>query len=199
MTQWTGYDQLKPHVKASANIICAQFLVPSAGGWRASDPYPDHPSGLAVDYMVPLETGNLIKAFLHQHWDDHNVQYYIWQQRYHGSKTDVAGNLMEDRGSPTANHKDHVHVTYKPIGKAPDDTTGAQKLEDAVTAPLDYAKAVYDALTGVVNAFSFLTKPENWKRVAWFLLGVVLASIGLFKLDAPGMPKVASLAKKAVR
>ena len=38
------------------------------------------------------------------------VTYVIWRQRYN----DGSGfSPMEDRGSPTANHMDHVHVSFQ--------------------------------------------------------------------------------------
>ena len=33
--------------------------VAEVGGYRASDPYPDHPSGRAVDVMVPADHGRV--------------------------------------------------------------------------------------------------------------------------------------------
>ena len=37
------------------------------------------------------------------------MQYVIWEQRYW--EPGSSWELMEDRGSITANHYDHVHVT----------------------------------------------------------------------------------------
>ena len=53
--------------------------------------------------------GDSIAAWVQSHVGEFNVKYIIWRQRYWepGSSWDP----MEDRGSPTANHYDHVHVT----------------------------------------------------------------------------------------
>ena len=56
--------------------------------------------------------GDAVAAWVQSHVGEFNVEYVIWRQRYWtpGSSWDP----MEDRGSPTANHMDHVHVTVAP-------------------------------------------------------------------------------------
>jgi hypothetical protein len=82
------------------------------GGTRASaaDPH-GHPSGLALDYMSNVALGDAIVAYHVAHWSELGVEYIIWQQRMLSSPGG-AWKAMEDRGSPTANHMDHVHVNY---------------------------------------------------------------------------------------
>lgn len=94
--------------------------VGSIGGYRA-DNLPDHPSGLALDVMIPnpmsptgIALGNTITAFLMKNADKLNVDYTIWRQTFRAA--DGRSNVMEDRGDPTQNHFDHVHVTTKPGG-----------------------------------------------------------------------------------
>jgi hypothetical protein len=85
------------------------------GGTRASATDPGgHPSGLALDYMVLSNTGlgEAIVAYHIAHWNDLGVEYIIYKQRILQSPTG-AWSGMEDRGSPTANHMDHVHVNYR--------------------------------------------------------------------------------------
>jgi hypothetical protein len=84
------------------------------GGTRASArDMAGHPSGNALDYMVLGDAGlgDAILAYHKAHWADLGVQYVIWQQKYYDSPTS-AGSFMEDRGSVTQNHYDHVHVNY---------------------------------------------------------------------------------------
>jgi hypothetical protein len=100
-----------------ARAVAQRFPdVQTIGGWRASDPYPDHPSGRAVDIMIPnyesnegRELGNRIKNYLFTHREFFNIEYMIWRQMYIPSAGQP--NQMEDRGDPTQNHFDHVHVT----------------------------------------------------------------------------------------
>ena len=84
------------------------FGISSIGGYRPNA--GEHSTGQAVDFMVSSSsTGDAIAEFVQANAGTYDVQYMIWEQRYWepGSSWD----LMEDRGSATANHYDHVHVT----------------------------------------------------------------------------------------
>jgi hypothetical protein len=106
---------VRPQAQAAANAVVSN--VPGAdgitiGGTRASAADPGgHPSGLALDYMCNVALGEAIAAYHIAHWDELGVEYIIWQQRMLSSPGG-SWKLMEDRGSPTANHMDHVHVNY---------------------------------------------------------------------------------------
>ena len=108
---------VKPQAQAAANAVVSD--VPGAagltiGGTRASAVDPKgHPSGLALDYMVNSDRalGDAIVAYQIANWDRLGVSYVIWQQQILTSPTG-AWKAMADRGSPTANHRDHVHVNY---------------------------------------------------------------------------------------
>jgi hypothetical protein len=56
--------------------------------------------------------GDAIAQYQIEHWDELGVEYVIWQQRILSSPTG-SWKPMEDRGSTTANHYDHVHVNYR--------------------------------------------------------------------------------------
>ena len=108
---------VRPQVQAAANVLVSS--VPGVagltlGGTRSSatDPH-GHPSGLALDYMVLSDSslGDAIVKYHIDHWNELGVEYLIWQQRYLGSPGG-SWEPMSDRGSPTANHMDHVHVNY---------------------------------------------------------------------------------------
>ena len=96
---------------AVVNEIHASFpQISTIGGYRAGDP-GDHGSGHAVDIMCSTSEGNEIAAFVQANSGALHVKYVIWRQRiwYPGG----GWQGMEDRGSPTANHMDHVHVNYR--------------------------------------------------------------------------------------
>jgi transglycosylase-like protein len=109
---------LQPQAQAAADAVVSN--VPGAGGitlggTRASAVDPNgHPSGLAVDYMVLSDAalGDAITAYHVANWDELGVEYIIWQQKILTSPTG-SWEQMEDRGSATANHVDHVHVSYQ--------------------------------------------------------------------------------------
>jgi uncharacterized protein YraI len=108
---------IEPHLTSNARAVyravCAAFggSVSSFGGYRAGDP-GDHGSGKAVDIMVSGDPGWTIARYVQSHSRELHVSYVIYQQRIW-----LAGNptgqwrTMEDRGSRTANHYDHVHVS----------------------------------------------------------------------------------------
>jgi hypothetical protein len=55
-------------------------------------------------------TGDAIAACALENMKALGVTYVIYQQRI----DDGSGwRVMEDRGSPTANHEDHVHVSFQ--------------------------------------------------------------------------------------
>jgi hypothetical protein len=95
---------------AVINAVKAEF--PGSGpfgGYRPGDPL-DHGTGHAVDIMCGLSEGDTIAAFLQANAGELNIKYIIWRQRiwYPGGG---GWQGMEDRGSATANHFDHVHVS----------------------------------------------------------------------------------------
>ena len=109
---------INPRAQAAADAVVSN--VPGAasitlGGTRASAADPGgHPSGLAVDYMVMANgaLGDAIVAYHVAHWNELGVEYVIWKQRMISSPGGP-WKAMENRGSATANHMDHVHVNYR--------------------------------------------------------------------------------------
>lgn len=97
--------------------VAARFpQLETIGGWRPYDDYPDHPSGRAVDIMIPdfqsaqgKQLGDDILAYLYGNRDYFNIQYFIWRQQY--IPAEGTPNMMDDRGDLTQNHFDHIHVT----------------------------------------------------------------------------------------
>lgn len=78
------------------------------GGYRAGDP-GDHGTGSAVDIMVSGARGDQVAAWLQSNAGSLNIKYIIWQQRIW--MPGGSWKPMEDRGDPTQNHFDHVHVS----------------------------------------------------------------------------------------
>jgi hypothetical protein len=83
------------------------FGLSSIGGYRPNA--GEHSTGQAVDFMTDGSTGDAIAEFVQANAGTYNVKYVIWEQRYW--EPGSSWELMEDRGSVTANHYDHVHVT----------------------------------------------------------------------------------------
>jgi len=84
--------------------------VASIGGVRP-DPIPDHPSGRAIDVMVgrDADLGNRVLADVLAQSKRFGVRYAIWRETLH--RPNGTAYWMRDRGNPTLNHLDHVHIT----------------------------------------------------------------------------------------
>ena len=91
--------------------VCANWPeVTSYGTLRADS--GDHGSGRAIDVMVSGPVGWEIAEFLRTHYSDFGISYIIYEQQIWSVERGGEGwRGMEDRGSFTANHFDHVHVT----------------------------------------------------------------------------------------
>ncbi|WP_338061031.1 hypothetical protein [Lentzea albidocapillata] len=106
----TTLDGVKPHVAQVGHHLAGKFGVDDIGGAAGRGGSGDHPSGLALDFMVDTATGNALADHVLANRRAFGVTYVIWRQRYN----DGSGwSAMEDRGSPTANHMDHVHVSFQ--------------------------------------------------------------------------------------
>lgn len=113
-----NYDKLKPNAKALAKAVEKEFPdIQTIGGWRESDPWPDHPSGHAVDIMIPdyssskgIKLGTSIEKWVIDNKKDFDVTYTIWRSEYHPSDGPKSP-YTEGAGDDTTEHRDHVHVT----------------------------------------------------------------------------------------
>ena len=103
-------------VSGSGNVIgvhqavCAAFPdITSYGTYRGDG---EHAQGIAIDIMVSGDYGWQIAEFLRTHYAELNISYLIYSQNIWSVDRGGEGwRSMSDRGSTTANHYDHVHVT----------------------------------------------------------------------------------------
>ena len=109
---------LQSQTAAFKEEVANAFGITSFSGYRAgaSD---DHGSGLAIDFMVPQSSalGDQVAQYAINHMADRGISYIIWKQRFYAPYASIYGpantwNPMPDRGSMTANHYDHVHVSF---------------------------------------------------------------------------------------
>ncbi|MGZ4494685.1 MAG: hypothetical protein ACXVWU_08300 [Nocardioides sp.] len=102
---------LLPDADRVYRAVCAAFpQVTAYGGYR---PDGEHSQGQAVDIMVygDSATGQQIADWLQAHASEFNLYDIIWEQHiWTPVRASEGWRLMPDRGSPTANHMDHVHV-----------------------------------------------------------------------------------------
>lgn len=110
---------LTPHATELKNTISRLFGITNIGGYREPDGYNEHSTGNALDVMIPnsdteegRKLGNMVAAWALKNAKAIGLTGAIWRQTSYGygSGFDGAGKPMPDRGSPTANHFDHVHL-----------------------------------------------------------------------------------------
>ncbi len=109
---------LQPQAEAFRQEIAAKFGITNIGGYREGDP-EDHGQGLAVDVMVPTssELGDQVAQYAIDNMDRAGISYVIWKQQFYMPVNNIYGpantwNQMPDRGGDTANHYDHVHISF---------------------------------------------------------------------------------------
>jgi hypothetical protein len=93
---------------------------PTIGCSRPGDPQ-DHGSGTACDFMestggkMPSASakahGDRVAQYVIDNASRLGIKYVIWRQRIYDMRGSGGWRQMEDRGSVTQNHYDHVHVS----------------------------------------------------------------------------------------
>ena len=113
---------LTDHAKKMKVALAKKFGITSFSMLRAGDDDGTghgHGTGMSVDFMVPVGSaqGDQLAEYLTKNMNELGVYYIIWKQRYYMPQYNIYGpantwNLMPDRGGVTANHYDHVHVSF---------------------------------------------------------------------------------------
>jgi TP901 family phage tail tape measure protein len=113
----TGSEKgLTPTTIGAKRAIEQNFpAIKNIGGWRPPDGFNEHFNGQALDVMIPdwgsssgKAYGDSVVKYLLDNSAQTGVDYVLWQQRQWNA--DGTSSAMSDRGDPTQNHMDHVHV-----------------------------------------------------------------------------------------
>ncbi|HZI16794.1 MAG TPA: SH3 domain-containing protein [Myxococcus sp.] len=107
------------HAQAFANTVCSATGACSPSTYSGHHPTQDR----ALDILAsnaygqyPTDNwykGDRVSQVALSNWGTYKIWYIIWRQRI--NYNDGRGWLaMEDRGSITQNHYDHVHVSFNP-------------------------------------------------------------------------------------
>lgn len=101
---------VSPNIKKVHQAVCANFPEVSTYGTFRGD--GEHAQGIAVDIMTSGSRGWEIAEFVRANYAALGVSYVIYSQKIWSVERSGEGwRGMSDRGSTTANHYDHVHVT----------------------------------------------------------------------------------------
>lgn len=113
-----GLGAVKSHVRDAARFLSCLYDQPDLIGVAGRARVSDHATGLALDLMVRGERGDRIAQCALANRAALGITYVIWEQRInHGS----GWTRMENRGSDTENHVDHVHISFgRSAGGTPD-------------------------------------------------------------------------------
>lgn len=106
----SGLGDVQSWVEDAAGFLGCAYGQPDLLGVGSRGNASDHPSGHALDLMVRGETGDRIAECAMANADELGVKYVIWDQQI---DTGSGFEAMEDRGGDTANHKDHVHISFE--------------------------------------------------------------------------------------
>lgn len=202
---------VKPWVQSAADSIGSQFNVTTVYGFAnrniaGTDTLSDHALGLALDFMVYSDSakGTAIANFCQDNALVLGVYYIMWDQHIWDSRRDPPGSFPDgwrtfaDRGSPTANHMDHVHVSFNsdppnqkdlqkwldqqnPGVEGPFSKDGIPAIPGAIG---DAGKAALDklGLGGLADVLAWLGNGHNWYRILLVISGAILVGFGLIKL-----------------
>ena len=110
----SGLGAVKPFVRTAAQLLGCKYGKPTMYGVAGRGGVSDHPGGKAVDFMVNRATGDELAACALKNKAALGITYVIWRQRINFGQ---GWQGMEDRGGVTANHYDHVHVSFGSGGK----------------------------------------------------------------------------------
>jgi hypothetical protein len=201
--QVTGQYSLgpvKPLTEQAAYLLGPMFGIKDIGGWRQSDPFPDHPSGHALDFMIPVKgdttVGNALAKYAQDNAGQLGVKYIVWNRQTWNPKR----GTWQPYTSTSNPHTDHVHITFNdttdagsttlaalagPIGvlagRIPTPGNVTEALTNAGNAMFSLAESAVNIgqLAGVVTK-AFL--PTNLMRAAAFLFGTMFILIGIWFL-----------------
>lgn len=115
----SGFGGVAAHVAVVGNHLQARFPLGRilGVGSRADNPTSDHPRGLALDLFATRTAGDDLAAYVLDRRAELGVTYVIWRQRINYGN---GWEPMTDRGGITANHYDHVHLSFRAGAAAAD-------------------------------------------------------------------------------
>ena len=102
------------HVRRTAKTLTCAFHVRKVSGYRSWGG-GDHPRGLAVDLYTTAAQGDRLAAHVRSNATRYRITYVMWNHRiWSTARADEGWRWVPDRGNPTSNHQDHVHISFKP-------------------------------------------------------------------------------------
>jgi len=184
----TGFGGVRPHVAQTGHYIRQKFGVRDIGGVGSRPGPSDHPAGLALDFMTYTNSakGAAVARYMVENAAHMAVKYVIWQRRINSGS---GWRGMPDRGSPTANHMDHPHVSFlaDPRGgrgfTGGGDSGGGDSGGGFMSFVLDQVRNIYNGLTAPIpGAIAALVgnPPPEFRRIPPRMAEITIKSVGDF-------------------
>lgn len=176
---------VKPHVATAANMIAAKFGIKTMYGWRPVDQFPDHPSGLAVDFMISnlsngKAVGDALAAFVVGNYKALGVKYVIWYRQVWNPTQ--GWHPYTSTNNP---HTDHVHVTWNATpGTGDVNDAGGLATANVGLPGYDQLQALTNVFKDINNTVAYLTDKGTLIRLGLWGAGMFLVAIGIFRWDA---------------
>ena len=127
-SSWRAVERgLKPNAIKVHRAVRAKFPQITTYCTVRAGCIPDHSTGRALDCMIPnyrsasgKALGYEVAAWAKANAKSLGINYVIWNQHIWNIQRDSEGwRYMADRGSDSANHKNHVHITVFAEGLDP--------------------------------------------------------------------------------
>jgi hypothetical protein len=190
MTQQYNLGPVKPWVQNAGDLLGPQFGIKTEYGWRKTDPFPDHPTGHAIDFMTPTKAaGDALATYAVSNYQALGIKYVIWYRQYWSPTTGWVPYT-----ATTNPHTDHVHITFLDQPGTWTTTAGYIPVSDA-----SLTAAVSDTCAWNINLPSIagigggniciLSKPQVRGLLGGILIGggATIAALGIILLMVYGL------------
>ncbi|WP_130290052.1 hypothetical protein [Pseudonocardia sediminis] len=105
----SGFGAVRASVASAGEELRCRFDISTVYGVAGRSNASDHPRGRALDFMADPSAGEPLANYAAKNLDRLGISYVIYRQRINFGN---GWEQMEDRGGVTANHMDHVHVSF---------------------------------------------------------------------------------------
>ncbi|WP_308251944.1 hypothetical protein [Pseudonocardia sp. KRD291] len=106
----SGFGAVSPEVGEVGEDLRCRFDISTVYGVAGRSNASDHPKGRALDFMADRSSGDALADYATQNLQRLGISYVIYRQRINFGE---GWETMEDRGGVTANHMDHVHMSFE--------------------------------------------------------------------------------------
>lgn len=173
----------KPHVQTASQQLGQRFGIRTIYGVRP-DSIPDHPSGVASDFMISdipngSAVGQALADFAVANATAFSIKYVIWNRRiWSRARASEGWRPYTSTSNP---HTDHVHITFEatPLGAIP-------MLDGTVQTAYpgqDIIEKIGAVFTRLDSTVAKVSDRGLWARIGLMALGALLLLLVLNKLS----------------